>query len=143
MGQPISCRRLLSFLSDTNRNFAIFRHVNPTLLRLQICISVILCTRLPGIPFRIVSQASPCTNSVIFCESRKECWDLIKPTDHDDSLKSITSRTKMWKKFYIHRVSCTRTMLSRVFRRCVIKTAGSQTCKQHVVNCKTTLMSTS
>ena len=36
MGQPISCRRLLSVLSDTNWNFAIFRHVNPTLLRLQI-----------------------------------------------------------------------------------------------------------
>ena len=78
MGQPISCRRLLSVLSDTNRNFAIFRHVNPTLLRLQICISVILCTGLPDIPFRIVSQATPCTNSVFRPSSRNSClpWKL-------------------------------------------------------------------
>ena len=42
-----------------------------------------------------------------------------------------------------HRGSCTQTMLNSVFLRWVIKTAVSQTCKQHVVNCKTTLMSTS
>ena len=48
-------------------------NVNPTLLRLQICISVILCTGLRGIPFRIVSQASPCTNSVFRPSSRNSC----------------------------------------------------------------------
>ena len=34
----------------------------------------------------------------------------------------------MWKKVYVSRESCTQTMLSRVFRRRVIKTAVSQTC---------------
>ena len=96
MGQPISCRRLLSVLSDTNRNFAIFRHVNVTLLRLQICISVILCTGLPGIPFRIVSQASPCTNSVFRPSSRNSClawkwktWLSTRP------INSCTSELKL------------------------------------------------
>ena len=177
MGQPISCRRLLSVLSDTNWNFAIFRHVNPTLLRLQIafplsCALVFLASHFAlfrrqafvpiqysGLPREILvllenekhdsphgqstlvlpelkllhcfavqatthtlskpTKSSPLlannphilmlsvkwwrsishskdgrvkialSSSVsaaifFFCKSRKECWDLLKPIDHDD-----------------------------------------------------------
>ena len=49
---------------------------------------------------KIALSSSVSAAIFLFCKSRKECWDLVKPIDRDD-MKSITSRTKMRKKFYI------------------------------------------
>ena len=65
IGHPISWRRRLNVRSETQRNLAIFLYVKPTLLRLQICNSVILYTGLPCLPFCTVSKVYLWGNSTV------------------------------------------------------------------------------